>query len=219
MFEQEQQIDKFEKLRDEGITFYEQRNFEMAIERLLRVTDKQPQNWLAKLYLALSYFQRGDQLMARPLLRFLITNCPDREIKARAQMAVDGSGLTPVNLNAWSQPKLGDSPAQNNPAPQQDAAAIQSMVKVLVNTTSGKRHFLSDHKTQIGSDPGNQVVLIKDPFVSKLQAIITKQDNEFWLEDSAAINPTKLNGKPLTGKTKLNAGDAIRLGKTLFRLE
>jgi pSer/pThr/pTyr-binding forkhead associated (FHA) protein len=220
MSEQQQpQIDKFEKLRDEGITFYELKNYEMAVERLLRVTDKQPQNWLAKLYLGLSYLKRGDQLMARPLLRFLIASCPDREIKSRAQAAIDDAGQTPLGVPTFSQHKAVNGLPQNNPAPQREPASANSMIRVLVNTTSGKRHLLSDQKIQIGTDPGNHVVLSKDPFVSKLQAIITRQDNELWLEDSAAINPTRLNGKPLSGKTKLNAGDAIKLGKTVFRLE
>jgi len=207
----EPEVDKYAVMMDDGILAYETRNYKMAIQLLLKVTDKQPENWLAKLYLGLAYSRSGDQLLARSVFRFLISRCPNVDIKARAEASFGASDPTPLSLGAWKAPTTRPAPADAKPAPQR--------LQALVDTTNGRRHPLGDSKISIGSDPQNQIVLSKDPFISKVQAIISRDANDFFVEDSIVVNATKLNGKPLQERTKLAPGDAIKLGKTTFRVE
>jgi hypothetical protein len=207
----ESEVDKYAVMTEDGILAYETRNYKAAIELLLKVTDKQSDNWVAKLYLGLAYSKSGDQLLARSIFRFLISRCPNTDIKARAEAYFGVSDPTPLSVGAWKAPTARPAPAEDKPAPVR--------LQALVDTVSGRRHPLSDPKISIGSDPQNQIVLSKDPFISRVQAIIIRDANDFFLENSIVVNATKLNGKALNERTKLAHGDAIKLGKTTFRVE
>jgi len=50
--------------------------------------------------------------------------------------------------------------------------------------------------------------------VSRRHAQITSDKDEFFLEGLSPNNPTYLNDHPITGRSKLNNGDRIRLGKS-----
>lgn len=63
---------------------------------------------------------------------------------------------------------------------------------------------------------GDNVIVIKDPFVSKFHLQIVKDEEEFFLEDLNSANGTFLNGEKVLDAIKLNNGDKITIGNIEF---
>ncbi|NTU47751.1 MAG: FHA domain-containing protein [Syntrophobacteraceae bacterium] len=53
-----------------------------------------------------------------------------------------------------------------------------------------------------------------DPTVSHRHALISFEDGEVWIEDLQSANGVHINGRKITGKTPLERGDTILLGRT-----
>jgi len=54
--------------------------------------------------------------------------------------------------------------------------------------------------------------LINKKYVGRSQAKLTINNNELWIENLSGTNPTFVNNKKITEKTKLSDGDEIGLG-------
>lgn len=63
---------------------YEEGNFPQAMEYLLQILDMEPQNWLARFYLAVCYEKTGQAFAATRAFRFLYDNCKDDELRKKA---------------------------------------------------------------------------------------------------------------------------------------
>jgi pSer/pThr/pTyr-binding forkhead associated (FHA) protein len=74
------------------------------------------------------------------------------------------------------------------------------------------RHF-SQPEITLGRDPGCDIPL-KDETVSTRHAQLTYHHGQWWLDDLASTNGTKLNKMPVTMSTVLTSGDEIHCGKT-----
>lgn len=77
-----------DRLMDQGIVAYRDKEFKKAIESLQQVLDVEPQHWRAKLYLAMSYFHSGEVFTAYRHFAYLKDNCIDAEIRAKAESAL-----------------------------------------------------------------------------------------------------------------------------------
>lgn len=75
-------------LVDAGVFAYKSKEFKSALEKLQRVLDVEPQNWRAKLYLAMSYYHSGEIFTAYRHFLFLRDNCTDSEIRGKAESAL-----------------------------------------------------------------------------------------------------------------------------------
>jgi len=67
----------------------------------------------------------------------------------------------------------------------------------------------------LGRSSENDVV-IKDPFVSKRHLIITKDEEEYFIEDLGSSNGTYVNKQLLVDAAKLINGDIIKIGDLEF---
>jgi len=74
------------------------------------------------------------------------------------------------------------------------------------------RHFAQPEIT-LGRDPGSDVPLTDDT-VSTRHAQLAYHHGQWWLEDLASTNGTRLNKHPVTTPTVLTSGDEIQCGKT-----
>lgn len=74
------------------------------------------------------------------------------------------------------------------------------------------RHFAQPEIT-LGRDPGCDIPL-KDDTVSTRHAQLTYHHGQWWLDDLASTNGTKLNKSRVTMSTVLTSGDEIQCGKT-----
>jgi hypothetical protein len=91
-------------------------------------------------------------------------------------------------------------------------------VEALVQTAKGQRFPLGPTNT-IGKNYKNTIRLIEDRTIGDFQAVIVFEDQEFWIENSMDSNPTRVNGRPVTERTRLRPGDEIRMGQTIFKVE
>ena len=74
------------------------------------------------------------------------------------------------------------------------------------------------NRTTIGRDIENDIVL-RDSKISKVHAIIVKENGEIWIEDLDSKNGVYVNGRKIEGKKKLMNGNLIKLGFTILRFE
>jgi hypothetical protein len=79
----------------QGIAAYRNRDFARAIEFLQTAVDMQPDLWEAKLYVAMCHYKTGMVYLAANSFRHIRDNCPDAEIRGKAEAA-----LGPVNREA-----------------------------------------------------------------------------------------------------------------------
>jgi predicted Zn-dependent protease len=71
-----------------AILAYRNNRFRDAIEMLLQVTDAEPSNWMARLYLGMSYEKAGRVVDAHRCLKRITADCPDDHIRSKAENAL-----------------------------------------------------------------------------------------------------------------------------------
>jgi hypothetical protein len=67
----------------------------------------------------------------------------------------------------------------------------------------------------VGRGGGCGIVLPDDSYVSTLHARLFQRDGESFVEDLGSTNGTYLNGKRVTGPTRLRRGDQLQFGQTV----
>ena len=72
--------------------------------------------------------------------------------------------------------------------------------------------------TLLGRGAGNTIVL-NDPSVSAIHALLSYRQGRWWLEDRGSTNGTVLNGVLVEQPTVVSFGDLIELGQVKLRLE
>ena len=72
--------------------------------------------------------------------------------------------------------------------------------------------------TTIGRSPKNLIVLDNN-YTSGQHALITRQRDQWWLEDLQSRNGTLLNEQPLYQRTIIRDGDIITIGQAQLRIE
>ncbi len=77
---------------------------------------------------------------------------------------------------------------------------------------------LDSNKTYIGRDPKKCQIILNDPEVSSVHAVIHKSNIVCELEDLNSSNGTLLNGERIN-KSRLNSGDEFIIGSTTFSVE
>lgn len=76
--------------------------------------------------------------------------------------------------------------------------------------------YLLTGDTTIGRSRKNRIC-IEDPFLSGVQAVFTKKEDSFLIQDAGSTNGTELNGKRLgTESVLLKDGDRIHTGQLDF---
>jgi pSer/pThr/pTyr-binding forkhead associated (FHA) protein len=71
---------------------------------------------------------------------------------------------------------------------------------------------LNNERSSLGRASTNDVVVLLDPSVSRLHAVIERYTTGFCIRDLGSANGTFVNGEPVRGETRLRTGDEIRLG-------
>jgi pSer/pThr/pTyr-binding forkhead associated (FHA) protein len=62
-------------------------------------------------------------------------------------------------------------------------------------------------------------IVLPDPEVSRHHAVIGESSSAPTIEDLGSTNGTFVNDERISGPTKLEPGDTIRLGNTVWRVE
>jgi cytochrome c-type biogenesis protein CcmH/NrfG len=71
-----------------AILAYRNGRYRDSIELFLQVTDSEPDNWLARLYLGMSYEKTGRVVDAHRLLKRMASECPDDHLRVKAENAL-----------------------------------------------------------------------------------------------------------------------------------
>lgn len=80
------------------------------------------------------------------------------------------------------------------------------------------RFLIEEEETFIGRDPQKCQIILNDPEVSSVHAVIKKTNIEITLEDLNSSNGTILNAERIN-KAQITAGDEFVIGGTSFTLE
>ncbi len=73
-------------------------------------------------------------------------------------------------------------------------------------------------RNTIGHDCGNLIVL-GDDLISNKHAIITHEDENYWIEDRNSKNGVIVNGNKISARERLINGSVVKLGSTILRFE
>ena len=73
---------------------------------------------------------------------------------------------------------------------------------------------LTNDRSSLGRATTNDVVVLLDPTVSRLHAVIERYPTGFCVRDLGSANGTFVNGEPVKGETRLRTGDELRLGNS-----
>jgi Flp pilus assembly protein TadD len=83
---------------DAGLQAYRSREYKTAVRHFQSALDFDPEDWNVMLYLAMSLYLAGDKYLAANKFNFLKENCPDAEIRQKAQAAyISIQGHYPLN--------------------------------------------------------------------------------------------------------------------------
>jgi len=73
---------------------------------------------------------------------------------------------------------------------------------------------LSADRSSLGRASTNHVVVLLDPSVSRLHAVIERYPTGFCVRDLGSANGTFVNGERVVGEMRLRTGDELRLGNS-----
>jgi pSer/pThr/pTyr-binding forkhead associated (FHA) protein len=107
---------------------------------------------------------------------------------------------------------------RGEPPPAAREAAIATGIELVVDDgeTISTRRF--GRRILVGRAP-NADVRIADPRVSRLHARMEMRDDGVYVEDLGSRNGTRVDGEPIAGSRRLQAGDEIGVGSAsvIFR--
>jgi pSer/pThr/pTyr-binding forkhead associated (FHA) protein len=80
-------------------------------------------------------------------------------------------------------------------------------------------HTLSEASLTIGSDAASADLVLSDPSVSRVHAILERVGTTWLVRDLGSRNGTRLNGERLVGQRRLRDGEEILVGRSrlIFR--
>lgn len=93
----------------------------------------------------------------------------------------------------------------------------EAWVKVEEGFRAGREMILAKEKTSVGRAEGTDIALFGDAGVEKLHALIVLDAHHYWIEDNGTPGGTYVNDQRVNGRTPLNSGDLIRMGKSVLR--
>jgi len=123
------------------------------------------------------------------------------EIQAMPDALKPESGMTQV--------EEAESSMERKPAP---SPGIHGKIEVLVGGQQISSYLVTDNPLPIGRDPGQALVIIQEPIVSKLHCQVFARGGQVFVKDLNSTNGIYLNEEKVAER-QLQDGDEIFLGK------
>jgi pSer/pThr/pTyr-binding forkhead associated (FHA) protein len=98
---------------------------------------------------------------------------------------------------------------ERKPAP---SPGIHGKIEVLVGGQQISSYLVTDNPLPIGRDPGQALVIIQEPIVSKLHCQVFSRGGQVFVKDSNSTNGIYMNEEKISER-QLQDGDEIFLGK------
>jgi len=89
-------------------------------------------------------------------------------------------------------------------------------IEYLSGPDDGKIVAFSKDAITVGRDPGQDVVLLHDPAVSRRHARLVRDGDHLYVEDVGSQQGTFVDGQRVETRTELRSGMMIRLGNSWF---
>jgi pSer/pThr/pTyr-binding forkhead associated (FHA) protein len=82
---------------------------------------------------------------------------------------------------------------------------------------AGVTYELGEEVT-VGRAPGCGVPIVSDTYASNLHARLFRLDGDLWVEDLHSTNGTWVNAERISERTRLEKGDLLQVGGTVFEV-
>lgn len=89
---------------------------------------------------------------------------------------------------------------------------------VIMSGNYHKRIALTKSSNTIGRDDGN-LIYFDDNQVSKTHAVISFENDQYWIKDLNSKNGVYLNGKKIDQAERLHDGSILKIGTKILRFE
>ncbi len=86
----------------------------------------------------------------------------------------------------------------------------------LVDLVSNRKIPITTPRCKVGRDDLNDIVISGDQSISRFHFVITKDDDQYMVQDSKSRHGTFLNGNQIAGPIPINDGDVLKVGVSLF---
>ena len=132
------------------------------------------------------------------------------EVRAEGQARTSDFGGTQVE----SQPAIKESEASVPGGERRSAPSpgIHGKIEVLVGGQTISSYLVSDNPLPIGRDPGQSLVVIQEPIVSKLHCQIFARGGQVFVKDLNSTNGVYVNEEKVAER-ELQDNDVVFLGK------
>ena len=107
---------------------------------------------------------------------------------------------------------------QRPPKPAKARRGAPTHVLVVGGDNQGERADLTQAPILIGRGP-DAAIRLDDDYVSTRHARVVSGPNGIYVEDLGSTNGTYVNGQRITAPTTITLADAVRIGKTMLKLE
>lgn len=77
--------------------------------------------------------------------------------------------------------------------------------------------FETGNEWLIGRDPESVFQALEDPMVSRKHVMVRLTDEGYVCENLSAVNPARVNGKPMSEPVLLSEGDLVQIGEVIMR--
>jgi len=129
---------------------------------------------------------------------------------------VDGAIETPIEDQAYSLENIDNQESDDSTKVLNTFATAH--LELFGETAPYDKFVLEKDKTYIGRDPSKCQIILNDPEVSSVHAVVTKTKINLTLEDLKSGNGTLLNGKRVN-QSVLNHNDEFVIGGVTFTVK
>ena len=119
-----------------------------------------------------------------------------------------------VTADGPAAPRAAPAPARRERRPARGGLRLRLVAPA---GRKGETHAI-DRELTVGRGAGCAIVLGDDTYVSQLHARLFQQNGEGYVEDLGSTNGTYVNGKAITGATRLRRGDQVQFGQTVAEI-
>ncbi|HEY9786148.1 MAG TPA: FHA domain-containing protein [Candidatus Obscuribacterales bacterium] len=99
---------------------------------------------------------------------------------------------------------------------QTNDTSANNATAFLVDLVSNRKIPITTPRCKVGRDDLNDIVISGDQSISRFHFVITKEDDQYFVQDSKSRHGTFLNGNQITGPVAINDGDVLKVGVSLF---
>jgi pSer/pThr/pTyr-binding forkhead associated (FHA) protein len=95
-------------------------------------------------------------------------------------------------------------------------ASESSATAFLVDLVSNRKIPITTPRCKVGRDDLNDIVISGDQSISRFHFVITRENNQYMVQDGKSRHGTFLNGNQITVPEPIHDGDVLKVGVSLF---